>query len=333
MDGWAVAGHGPWRIVGRALAGQRHPARLAEGDAIGVATGTALPDGTTAVLRREHGEVDENGVLRGLVSTGLDIRPAGEECRAGDVLIEAGALLTPIRLGLVAAAGHDAVTVVRRPRVRVLVLGDELLTEGPARDGSVRDSLGVQVPAWLRGWGCEVVGMERVADTTAAHAAALASCSDVDLVVTTGGTAAGPVDLLHSSFATLGGHLVVDGVDCRPGHPMLLGAWEDQWLVGLPGNPHAAIAALMTLALPLLQALHGLPLPTLARVPLATRVGSRGTGTRLVACRLVAGAAEPCDHIGSGMLRGLANADGLAVVTGQAEAGDVVEWLPLPWRP
>ena len=333
MDGWAVAGPGPWHIAGRLLAGQSLPTPLADGWAVEVATGTALPDGATAVLRREDGEVDADGVLHGSVRTGQDIRPAGEECQAGDALVDVGSVLTPIRLGLVAAAGHDEVTVVRRPRARVLVLGDELLTDGLARDGGVRDSLGVQVPAWLRAWGCDVIGMSNVADTADALATALAACADADLVVTTGGTAAGPVDLLHATLASQDVRLVIDGVDCRPGHPMLLGTRNGSWLVGLPGNPHAAIAALMTLVLPLLRALHGLPLPSLARVPLATHVGSRGTGTRLIACRLEAGVAEPCEHIGSGMLRGLADADGLAVVTGQAEAGDVVEWLPLPWTP
>lgn len=332
MDGWAVAGGGPWQVVGRVLAGQRYESTLVAGQAVLVGTGTALPDGATAVLRREHGVVDADGLLAGSVDAGQDIRPAGEECRVGDLLVLPGTMLTPIHLGLLAAAGHDTVTVVRRPRARVLVLGDELLTQGLARDGRVRDSLGVQVPAWLRAWGCDVVGLRRVPDTAADHESALAACDDVDLVVTTGGTAAGPVDLLHSTVDGLGGHLIVDGVDCRPGHPMLLAGWHDRWLVGLPGNPHAAIAALMTLALPLLQALHGRPLPPLERVPLGTRVGSRGTGTRMVACRLHDGVAEPCEHIGSGMLRGLADADGLAVVTAEASAGDGVEWLPLPWR-
>ena len=330
MDGWAVAGAGPWRVVGRVLAGERWSDPLADGQAVGIATGAALPSGATAVLRREEGHLDDD-VLRGPVETGQDIRPAGEECLPGDLLVDTGTVLTPIRLGLVAAAGHDTVTVVRRPRAQVLVLGDELLTEGPARDGSVRDSLGVQVPAWLRAWGCEVLGLSRVPDTDDAHAAALAACADVDLVVTTGGTAAGPVDLLHGTLADLGGRLIVDGVDCRPGHPMVLGGWGDRWLVGLPGNPHAAIAGLMTLALPLLQSLHGLPLPALDRVELGTRVGSRVAATRLVPCRLQDGRAEPCAHIGSGMLRGLAEADGLAVVTGDGPAGASVEWLPWPW--
>ena len=190
MDGWAVAGAGPWQVVGRVLAGDRWAAPLADGEALGIATGAALPSGATAVLRREHGQIVDD-LLSGPVEPGQDIRPAGEECLTGDLLVERGTVLTPIRLGLVAAAGHDTVTVVRRPRARVLVLGDELLTEGPARDGSVRDSLGVQVPAWLRAWGCEIVGMSRVPDTADAHAAALAACSDVDLVVTTGGTPPG----------------------------------------------------------------------------------------------------------------------------------------------
>jgi molybdopterin molybdotransferase len=333
MDGWAVSGDGPWCVVGQVLAGAVRVTPLRSGEAVVVGTGSALPTGADAVLRREDGLLEDGGGLRGRVTAGQDVRPPGEECQAGEILVEAGARLTPIRLGLIAAAGHDSVAVVRRPRACVLILGDELLTHGPARHGSVRDSLGVQVPAWLTSWGCDVVGPQHVRDTVGAHATALADCADADVIITTGGTAAGPVDLLHDAFATSGGHVIIDGVDCRPGHPMVLGGWNGRWLVGLPGNPHAAIAALMTLALPLLQSLHGTPLPPLDQVMLGTRVGGRGAGTRLIACRLKGGVAHPCAHIGSGMLRGLADADGLAVVTGGASEGGAVDWLPLPCSP
>lgn len=77
MDGWAVAGAGPWRVVGRVLAGDRWSAPLAKGEALGIATGAALPSGANAVLRREHGQIDDD-LLRGPVEPGQDIRPAGE---------------------------------------------------------------------------------------------------------------------------------------------------------------------------------------------------------------------------------------------------------------
>lgn len=332
MDGWAVYGPGPWRVVGSAHAGAPPATPLAAGQALAVATGTALPPGADAVLRREDGLVDPGGWLRGAVAAGRDIRPAGEECGAGEVLVPAGSVLDPVRLGLVAAGGHDEVFVVRRPRVRVLVLGDELLQTGPARDGRVRDSLGPQLPGWLATWGCSLAGIRRVPDTLAAHVEAVVDRTDnADVIVTTGGTSLGPVDFVRRCVAETSGTMVVPAVDCRPGHPMLLARWADRWLVGLPGNPHAAVAALLTLLEPLLLGLGGAALSPLREVRLSGRVAARDAGIRLVPCRLVDGQARPARGIGSGMLRGLAEADGLAVVAGAADSGDRVGWLPLPW--
>jgi molybdopterin molybdotransferase len=211
-------------------------------------------------------------------------------------------------------------------------LGDELLQSGPARDGKVRDSLGPQVPAWLERMGCDVLGIDWVPDTRAALTQALHRTTDADLVVTSGGTAAGPVDFVRAGLAGTGGALVVEGVDVRPGSPMILGRWPDaRVLIGLPGNPQAAIVALMTLGRPVVDAFAGRPLEVLGTRSLAGYVASRGDRMRLVPCALVDGECVPVDYLGSGMLRGLATADGLALVPGgQASAGDVVRWLPLP---
>jgi molybdopterin molybdotransferase len=332
MDGWAVGGEGPWRVVADLLAGELLDRPLAPGEAVVIATGAALPAGATGVLRSERGEVDAAGRLHGDVEPGQDVRPAGEEAHEGLLLIPSGTPLTPADLGLAAAAGHDELLVVRRPRARVLVFGDELLRSGLARDGKVRDSLGAQVPAWLRRMGVDVVGIEWVADTLDAHARALDSVADAELVVTSGGTAAGPVDHLRDALAHTGGRILVDTVAVRPGGPMMLGRWPgDRWLIGLPGNPQAAIAALLTLGSPLLDALHRRAPTTLASRRLAAPVASRDDRTRLVPCADVAGGCMPTDFIGSGMLRGLAAADGFAVVPrGRGAIGDEVRWLPLP---
>ena len=149
MDGWAVSGAGPWRVDAQVLAGEVFEDQLVAGRAVRIATGAAIPSGTTGVLRSEAGRFDDEGRLHGEVRPRQDIRPAGAEAPAGEVLIEAGTTLSPAHVGLAAAAGHDELVVVRRPRAHVLVMGDELLRQGPARHGKVRDSLGVQVPAWL----------------------------------------------------------------------------------------------------------------------------------------------------------------------------------------
>lgn len=333
MDGWAVAGAGPWSVIGQVLAGAVWPTPLAPGQAVRIATGAALPVGCDGVLRSEDGLVDARGAVSGRIRAGGDIRPAGEEARAGDTLIAAGAVLTPARIGLAAAAGHDTVAVRRHPLVRLLVLGDEILGEGPARNGRVRDSLGPQLPGWLDRLGVQLVETVHVEDTLPGQADALAAAAAAgDLVITTGGTAAGPADHLRAAIAATGGSLIVDQVACRPGHPMLLAGWASgNRLVALPGNPLAAIASLLTLGQPLVTGLKGLPLEPLPVVTLGDFVATQGAKTRLIPCRRDGDRAFPMDHIGSGMLRGLADADGIAVVAaGEGEPGSHAEWLGLP---
>jgi molybdopterin molybdotransferase len=326
MDGWAVAGPGPWRVGGEVLAGAVPPP-MAPGEAVTIATGAWLPDGADGVLRAEHGKLAGGD----LVSTdprdpACDVRRAGRECRAGDVVLAAGSRLTPAAIGLLAAAGADVVAV-RRATIDVLVLGDELLSSGPARNGRVRDALGPMLSAWLPALGLDVVSRRHVPDSFDALAAALAN-STADLTVTTGSTAHGPVDHLHSVLASSGAALVVDGVAVRPGHPQLLAVRPDgRPLVGLPGNPLAAATALLTLVVPLVEALHAAGSPPPRTVRLREDVPAGEEATRLVPAR----DGRPVLFAGPAMLRGLAVADGVAVIPpGGVGAGTEVELLVLP---
>ncbi|MER5612688.1 molybdopterin-binding protein [Streptomyces sp. NPDC002215] len=389
MDGWVVSGPGPWSVRRAAgvdagpnrdlgiLAGRSAPATLPDGDAVRIATGARIPADANAVIRSEHARVDEaTGLLHAKhqVLPGQDIRPRGQECRAGDQLMPAGALVTPAVLGLAAAAGYDALVVVPRPRVDVLVLGDELLTAGLPHDGLIRDALGPMIGPWLRALGAEVSAPQRLGDDAAALRRALTT-SDADLVITTGGTAAGPVDHVHPVLAEIGAELLVDGVAVRPGHPMLLarlkkneelgkggelGKGEEPkksdgpYLVGLPGNPLAAVSGLLTLAEPLLRGLAGREAEAPYRVVVRDEVQGHPHDTRLVPVVHRAGSADgrsgggydsggagtgsgaehvvPLHYSGPAMLRGIAAADGLAVVPpGGVRSGTEVEILDLPW--
>ncbi|MFJ8772674.1 molybdopterin molybdotransferase MoeA [Streptomyces microflavus] len=349
MDGWAVAGPGPWTYEEGVslLAGVGESptaARLPDGTAVRIATGARTPADTTAVIRSEHAQVDEARALvstRRPVVTGQDIRPRGQECRSGDQLVPAGTVVTPAVLGLAAAAGYDALPAVPRPRVDVLVLGDELLAAGLPHDGLIRDALGPMLGPWLRALGAEVSGPRRLGDDAEALREALTS-SDADLIVTTGGTASGPVDHVHPVLATLGAELLVDGVAVRPGHPMLLARLspDGPHLVGLPGNPLAAVSGLLTLAEPLLAGLAGRPAQDAYRALVHADVPGHPHDTRLVPVVHRAGRAGGRDHVaplrynGPAMLRGIAAADGLAVVAaGGVRSGTEVEILDLPWAP
>ncbi len=151
-------------------------------------------------------------------------------------------------------------------------------------------------------------------------------------MITTGGTAAGPVDHLHRAIASLGGSFLIDSVAVRPGHPMAMARVADTWLVALPGNPQSAIVALLSLGAPLIDSLLGRSRHAMSSVALTRRHES--SGPRAPAGRLTGSMdarATPVHHLGSAMLRGLAGADGFAVLPpGGSSAGDRVDWLPLP---
>ncbi|MER7756534.1 molybdopterin molybdotransferase MoeA [Kitasatospora sp. NPDC097643] len=340
MDGWAVAGPGPWRVAGRVLAGCTEVAPLADGAAVEIATGAQLPPGATAVLRREHGETD-GSLLRDRgprpLTTGQDVRPRGQECRRGEALLPGGMTVGPAVLGLAAACGHDRIAVRRRPVVELLVLGDELLDSGLPGPGLVRDALGPLLPPWLRAAGAEVAEVRAVRDDFGLLRDALRH-STADVVVTTGGTAAGPVDFLHRALAEAGARLLVDGVAVRPGHPMLLaelpagdGPSGGRHLVGLPGNPLAAVAGTVTLALPLLHARSGRMATGPVVAPAAVALPGHPADTRLLPVRRTTGGVAALAFDGPAMLRGLARADALAVVPpGGVAAGEVVELLETP---
>lgn len=341
VDGWAVAGPGPWRPIGDTRAGHTEMLTLALGECVHTATGAALPAGATACLK------DEESVLRdgwvhaaagavtlmdsiGALPDGHDVRPAGFEARTGEVLIPSGTVLSPGAVGVAAGAGHDALSVYHRPLVDILVFGDELLGSGASRDGKVRDSLGPQLPGWIARLGAECISVTRVADTLEAHVNAIAA-SHADLIVTTGGTAAGPVDYLHSAITECGGDLLIDAVLVRPGYHQLFAQLPGRALVGLPGNPQSAVIGLLSLGDAFLRARTGRPLPVLDQVELAAPVKAPGREVRLALATLTSGRAQPVPHADSSMLRGFVEADGFAVVPpGGAHSGALVEWLPLP---
>ncbi|MEU8590917.1 molybdopterin molybdotransferase MoeA [Streptomyces sp. NPDC048664] len=347
MDGWAVAGPGPWDVQeDGVLAGHAEPAPLADGEAVRIATGARVPPGATAVLRSEHGRRDDTGRLHAApartpgsarpggtprVVHGQDIRPRGQECHAGDQLLPPGTMVTPAVLGLSAAAGYDTLSVLPRPSVDVLVLGDELLTEGMPRNGLIRDALGPMLPPWLRALGADVRAVRGLGDDAEALFQAVTS-STADLIVTTGGTASGPVDHVHPTLRRVGAELLVDGVQVRPGHPMLLArVREDQHLVGLPGNPLAAVSGLLTLAEPLLRALAGRSAPEPCALPVRDAVHGHPHDTRLVPVAVHDDLVVPLHYHGPAMLRGIAAADALAVVPpGGAGPGQELELLDLP---
>lgn len=327
MDGYVVAGKAPWKLVGDIKAGAPFKGVMKDGEALGIATGAVIPAGAYGVLRWEHAKVDGD-LISGETTERKDFRPAGEEAKLNEILISKGNKLNPARIGLLAASGYDLIDVSIKPKVALILFGDEIQLSGVPKDGLVRDSLGPQIPAWFEKLGCEVISVEYVPDNLEETIAAIAKATtQADILVTTGGTADGPRDFLHAAISALNGEIVVDKVACRPGHPQLLASVNKQPLIGLPGNPQSAVVALMTLGKPLIDSMLGIPHKELPVITSEDSFEAQPGFTRLVLGTLEQGNFTAGKFLGSAMLRSLAHADGFAVCTNPTTS---LRWLGLP---
>jgi len=359
MDGWAVNGEPPWTLVSRPEP-EDHPrgrpsphsdsgeVSLAPGEATFILTGGVVPQETVGILRTEHGSVrgdtlDRNEAARpDEPSPREHIRPAGEESEEGSLAIPAGVVLNPAQIALAAVCGHDTLAVLRAPRVSLLMTGDEVIDHGLPHPGQVRDTFGPQLPGFvaLLGGHVDVAGRAKddLDDVVAAISGeptdefSLARASG-DVLITTGGTGSSSADHIRRALLEIGAELIIDGIAMRPGHPTLLARLPDgRFLVGLPGNPLAAMMAMLTVAGPLLAGLRGSRLDEPMPVVMADALDPLPGRSRLVPYRLESGRAVPSTHQRSGMLRGLAAADGVMVVPAEGcQAGDSVPALSLPW--
>lgn len=316
MDGYAVRGPGPWRVVDRVLAGRtRVPAPLAERTAVEIATGAPVPDGTDRVVPYEAADRRSDTVWAP-PSDRRHVRRRGEYARPGDGdLVPAGAPVTPPVLGLAASVGLDTLAVHARPRVRLVVSGNELVPAGRPGWGRVRDAIGPMLRPLLAGWGAELLDSGLVGDEPDRFAAAVAgSLADADVTVVCGASSVGPADGLHRALDLLGATVHVDGVACRPGHPQVLAQAGARWIVGLPGNPYAALVAALTLVDPLLAALAGVAPSEPASAPLIAAPAPDERHTRILPVRYAADGLHPIPGGQPGWLGGAALADAFAVV-------------------
>ncbi|MDJ0314480.1 molybdopterin molybdotransferase MoeA [Arthrobacter sp. H35-D1] len=340
MDGWAVAGSPPWILADKG-------ARLSAGQAVPIVTGGLIPRGAKSVLRSESGELstDDDGLpvlVRGDAArpgepkNGQHIRPAGQEAEAGELLIKAGTTLNPAHISLAALGGMDELPVLGRAAVKIVLTGDEVVPAGIPDPGFVRDAFSPQLGAVVAMLGGSVVGQQRAADNLASMLDALVDSEDdpADVVITTGATGHSAVDFLREAITAMGGIFHVPHISMRPGHPTLLAELPDgRFIVGLPGNPLAAMVGLLTLGAPLLAKLGSLPEPVTSEVACGAPIKEYQGPTRLMPYRLVYGLASPCANTDSAMMRGLAAADGIMSVPPHgAKMGETLTAMTLPWK-
>jgi len=349
MDGYALRGgelpqQGERRfpVGGSVLAGATAAPPCRAGECIGIMTGAPLPEGADTVVVKENVRIDGDAVVVGAGEhAGANVRPAGEDYAAGDIAVRAGDRLTPARLGVLASCGSTHARVARRPRVALFVTGDELVPPGqPLGFGQIHDSNRYSLGALLREAGIEPLIVAHLRDDPQTLRAALHDAGErCDVIISSGGVSAGEADFLPGLVAELG-RVHFWKVRMKPGMPVLCGEIGGALVFALPGNPVSTIATFLALVRPALLALQGAreTAPRSWKARLAHTVSKKHDRAEFLRASFEArddGAlwATVLRKQGSGMLRGVAEADALIYIPEDARelaAGAVVHLLPLP---
>ena len=270
MDGFAISsddlpssGEKSLRLLGTAWAGKPLNVEVGTGQAVRIMTGGMMPAGTDTVVIQEHASMNGDDVLiDGSTAPGKNVRMAGEDIAAGELIIEAGTQVDPAHIGLMASLGIDQVTVFRQLKVAFFSTGDELRaleshagkSLGP---GELFDSNRHTLFAMLQRLGVETIDLGVVADTPEATREAFSTgARQADLMISSGGVSAGQADYVSSTLAELG-DVTFWKLAMRPGRPLACGKVGDAHFFGLPGNPVAVMVAFYEFVQPSIRRMQG----------------------------------------------------------------------------
>jgi molybdopterin molybdotransferase len=344
MDGYAVVADStdgasaysrlPLSVIGDSMPGRRFEGRVSAGEAVRVMTGAPLPQGADAVLPAEFVEPESSAHVSALapVSPGKNVGRRGEDIVRGAVVLETGRVLRPQDLGILSSIGQGSVEVIRAPRVRLVVTGNELLPSGSRPQGfCIADSNGPMLGALVERDGGVVdfpgpIRDERAAILDALHA-------DADIVIVSGGSSVGIEDLAPMLVAEHG-ELAVHGIAMRPSSPTGLGRIGQRLVILLPGNPVSCLCGYDFFGGRAVRALGGRsrewPYRSV-RAKLNRKINSQIGRLDYARVKLENGLVEPLAIGGASMLSSTTRADGFVIVAddseGFAAGAEVPVWL------
>jgi molybdopterin molybdotransferase len=333
MDGYAVVAGpaGELAIVGESRAGRPAERTLSAGEAIAISTGAVVPAGADAVVPVERVSARDGRVEVPDTTAGANVRRAGEDVRGGEPVLRPGSELGPAELAVLASVGREHVSCGARPRVAVLVTGDELVPPGaPLGPGQIRDSNATALAAQATRAGAHVELAEHVRDEREATIDALRrALAAADVVCVSGGVSVGEHDHVKAALAALGAEERFWGIALKPGKPTWFGTAGEALAFGLPGNPVSAMVTFHLLARPALRALAGAdPSDVRIQATLDAPVRLSAAREQAIRCRLAARDdgwhVEPTKAQGSHVLTSMLGAGALALLPageGTLEAG------------
>jgi len=331
MDGFAVRaadtlGASPYNhleltVIGESLPGRPFAGSVGSGQAVRIMTGAPLPTGADAILPVEVVEVQGDKVVaQGDVAPQKHVGRAGEDVAAGAAVLPAGRVLRPQDVGVLASIGAGRVPVVRRPRVRIVVTGDELLPAGSVPvPPKIVDSNGPMLAALIARDGGLVINPGIVPDEPEAVLAAMQT--DCDVVLVSGGSSVGQED--HApALLRAHGELAIHGLAMRPSSPAGMGRLEGRLVFLLPGNPVSCLCAYDFFAGRAIRGLGGRPVDWPYRrmtAPLGRKVVSTVGRLDYQRVRVVEGHVEPLAIAGASVLSSTVRADGFVLVPPDSE--------------
>jgi molybdopterin molybdotransferase len=307
------------RITDVVKAGKSPAFRLDMGSCASIMTGAALPGDTDAVVRREDVEsVGQHIVIRAPVLPQNLVRKVGEIAKKGDLVLESGALITPLMAGLLSSLGSNDIDISRKPSVAVIATGDEIVPGNVyPPTGCIRGSNSPILTSLLTSAGCDVYDAGISHDTEEDLLGHVEMCLDRDVIVTTGGVAGGEYDVVAECLKRIGADIVFSEVRMMPGRRTSFARKGDLALFCLPGNPVSAVVMFQMLVRPALMAMMGvkdvLPLPLKVRI--ASALEKQPQLLTLIPSRLLPDLrVQPVRFLGSGDVRGLARVNSLISV-------------------
>ena len=265
MDGYAVRAAdvavlpATLRLIGDALAGRCFDGEVKQGEGVRIFTGAPVPKGADTVVIQENTEVAPGVVTVKDAAPRRHIRPRGQDFTKGEVLLRAGTRLGPRELMLAAAMNHAELPVRRKPKVAILATGDEVVPPGTALDrDQIVSSVPVGLAALIEAQGGEPMSLGIAQDTAESIVTLASTGKGADILVTVGGASVGERDLVSAALRSGGMELDFWKIAMRPGKPLLYGRLGNQRVLGVPGNPVAALICGLVFLVPMLHRLLGL---------------------------------------------------------------------------
>ena len=341
MDGYAViaADTGgatrstPSRLclLDRIYTGQLSSVTISRGTCAEIATGAPLPAGADAVVMVEETASGSDGEIQifATAAAGQHIGRRGADIGAGDRVVSSGDMLSPSRVGAMAAVGCADVEVFARPRVAILSTGNEVIEPGHALSpGQIFDVNRFTLGAIVAAHGGVPEPHRPAQDTVDALIASLDACATADLIVFSGGSSVGERDLVVDAIAARG-EMIFHGIAVRPGKPTAFALVSGTPFFGMPGNPTSCLSNAYILLVPFLRTMARLPAhaPRTVRVPLGRRIVSAANRHQFYTVRLRDGVAYPAFK-GSGDITSLSLSDGyieIAADQNTVEEGAILE--------